>query len=531
MRSNGFIALLAFLGGLTLLIALPIVLSLGFKQGPVQSQAATVSPTKQLGDPVTSQPVERLYQQPSVECTVDITTTDKPPSGNTTIQTAAAVANYTGQSLVEDVNVPGNPVQATTHSDFYRLDNALVNYRYTLQAKPDRTTNYNLGIIIYNRDRQAIYTDTDTSNYQASIAFEATNEGPYYFEIFQVSEQCSGGTYNLIYSSPTAPTPTNTPTNTPFPSTPTPQPTWPSGFDQYEPNYDFDTATTIAPGLTYNLNFMPWGGWSEDNDFFRIRVKPGLMLSCETSDLDPGVDPNMIFYSRPDLNAGVASNDDISLLNFNSRVSYYVNYEGYIYILVGQGGRMSPADAANSNYKLTCEYIAPGTPIPGDDDTTPVPGATATPAPDKDPIRPPATATPRPPTSTSPIATPTPEADETTDLTFQLLTTPVPVTPTPTPTGFRSFRFMAYYDDDLDGQPGAGEGIPGFYVRVLSVQTGEELARGYTDEQGQISFTVPTVDTVRVLVPLLGFDQLVSATTPEVIVRIAPPALPETIPY
>jgi hypothetical protein len=77
---------------------------------------------------------------------------------------------------------------------------------------------------------------------------------------------------------------------------------------------------------------------------------------------------------------------------------------------------------------------------------------------------------------------------------------------------------------------GAGEGIVGVFVLVLSADGSRELAQGYTDEQGQLSFTVPTVSTVRVLVPLLGYDRLIEASRPEVRVRIVPPTLPEAIP-
>ncbi|HUM37423.1 MAG TPA: hypothetical protein PLQ85_11185, partial [Anaerolineae bacterium] len=67
-------------------------------------------------------------------------------------------------------------------------------------------------------------------------------------------------------------------------------------------------------------------------------------------------------------------------------------------------------------------------------------------------------------------------------------------------------------------------------VRVLHAVSGEELARSYTDDQGQQSFTVPTAGSVRLLIPLLGLDRLVDPTTPEVNMRIAPSTLPATIP-
>lgn len=521
MSSRGMLALFGLVAGLLLLALLPW----GATTFAVNSAPQVVELARR-GD--ARLPLVALAAQPPVTCSVSITTTDSPPINNHSFATAAAIANYTGQSLLtRNVNYTdfgGGSVEVATRSDFYRLDNASVNYRYTVQAKPDRTTNYNLGIIVYDRDQQPIYTHTDTSTYAAIVTFETLNEGPYYFEVFQVSAQCEGHTYALIYSAPVPPTATPTPTGTPIPlptNTPLPPPTWPAGFDQYEPNNSFEQATTIAPGITYNLNFMPWPGHEVDNDFFKIRVKPGLLLTCETSDLAPGVDPNMIFYSAPNTGSVLAGNDDIAPGNFNSRIAYYSTYEGFVYVLVGQGDRMARHDAANSGYKLSCTLVVPGS------TTTPT-----TPVPSKDPTVPLPTRTPQPTVAppTSPIATPTAPPAVDVDLVFRRVLTPEPPTSTPAPTGTRTFRVTVFYDGNLDGQPGAGEGIPGFYVQVLSTQTGEELARGYTDDQGQIAFTVSSVGTVRVLIPLLGLDRLIGPSQPEVNVRIAPPTLPNTIP-
>ncbi|MBN2002146.1 MAG: hypothetical protein JXA21_02215 [Anaerolineae bacterium] len=473
-----------------------------------------------------------FYQTP-IYCSVATTTTDSTPTGNHDFGTAAMISNYVDQSLLTISPAPPTTVaNVPVQPDFYRIDNALINYRYTIQAIPDFTTNYNLGIIVYDGNYTAIFTDTDTSNNSATASFVAFNQGPYFIEVFQVSAQCTGRTYDLVYSSPLAPTPTNTPppptsTSTPRPTAvnPTQQP--PSGFDQYEPNFDFDTSTLVAVDVTYSLNFIPWGQWSNDNDFFRIWVKPGLRYTCETSDLGPGVDPNMIFYSAANLNSAVGSNDDISLTDFNSRVSFFSTYEGYLYILVGQGDRMKPQDTTNSTYKLKCTMTAPGA------TATLAPGVTPTAVPDKNPIVNPTTQIPTtsPPTDTPPAETPLPtETPSSAALTVNPLATPTPATPVATPTGFRTFRVLVYFDNNRDGQPGAGEGIPGFFVRTLAPETNTELARGYTDEQGQLSFTVPTVGTVRVVVPLLGFDRMVETAKSEVDIRISPPTLPDTIP-
>ncbi len=465
-----------------------------------------------------------LLQQPPMQCSVTITTTDRAPTGNHNLnnpETLPALANYSGQSLLaQSPAYPGQLVD--TRSDFYRLDNAQIDYRYTVSALPALTTNYDLGLILYDRTLTAVLTDSNPfAGNSASITFVATNTGPYFFEVFQRSDNCTGGTYSLALSAAT-PTPlpaTATPTATPGPGTPTPLPTLRPGFDQFEPNYNFDTAAVIAPGVSYRLNFIPYGHPpGDDNDFFKLWVKPGLVFTCETFDLDPGVDTNMILY---DANREViAGNDDRALGDYSSKVSYYSTYEGFLYVLVGHGGRIPLENTDDSEYSLRCEMQVPGAVL------------TLTPPPSKD-TTPVATATPR---TTSPVATPTltprpeGEGEGTVVLSVRPMVTPPPLQPTPTPSGFRTFRLVIYYDTNLDGQFGAGEGVPGFFARILDASSGAELARGYTDEQGQLSFSVPTVGTVRVLVPLLGVDRYVDSATSEVKVRIVPAELPEVIP-
>ena len=516
-KYRGAITALGTIGGTLLLVALYLFLSVG-ADGQARGLPKAVNASSNAFKVIPDSFSPFVVANGAITCTLEITTTDKAPLDNHSFAQAAGIANYTDQALAtgsEDDLVP-------TQSDFYRLDNASPQTQYTIQARPDWTTNYNLGIIVYDKDRVPIITDTNTfDNNYATVVLIAEEQGPYFFEVFQVSEQCSGHTYSLVISSiaPTG-TPTPTPTTTPQPGQPTPQPTWRAGFDIYEPNYNFEKATTIAPGIPYNVNFIPWGGAGVDNDFFRVRVKPGLQLTCETSDLDPGVDPRMVMYSGPGEAYFVADSDDIALGDFNSRLSFYATYEGYVYILVGQGNRMDAWDTVNSEYTLSCTLSAgiSLTPSP-DKDTVPTPSyPTITPQP---------TATPR--SETSPIATPQPPDTER-PLSFRLITRPDPPTPTPEPSGFRTFRVQVYFDGNYDGQMGAGEGITGFYVIVMSPDGSEELAQGYTDEQGQLSFTVPTINTVRVLIPLLGFDRLVEVNKPDITVRVIPPTLPDSVP-
>lgn len=447
-------------------------------------------------------------------------------------------ANIPGETEVNDapntadpLAVPGRIFGAIT--DIYDTDCFVIDvtigmqYRIILQ-------DYGLNRWLRIYDHNGFYTgigNTTATNHQLETTLQASDTR-YYLCIEAVTEASPSNALvdyllEVIILQPTATatntfTPTPTRTSTPSSPTNTPKATWPSGYDDYEPNYNFALATTIAPGLNYDLNFMPWGGATVDNDYLKIRVKPGLQLTCETNDLDPGVDPRMAFYSGPGEGYFMMANDDIALGDFNSRLSYYASYEGFLYILVGQGDRMDIRDAAQSAYSIKCELG--------------VPGAQATPAAGKGDYTPPATTpspTKTPQTPVSPIATPTqpPEAEgESRELEFRLVTTPPPPTRPPAATGYRTFRVMVYYDANNDGLPGAGEGVPGFFATVHSPETKAELARGYTDDQGQISFTVSTVGTVRVLIPLLGFDRLIEATKPEVDVRIAPPSLPVSIP-
>lgn len=460
--------------------------------------------------------------QSAISCTLETTSTTTTDTtwNNHGFGTNIQVSNYTDLSLISSTNdPPASSIPAEL--DFYRLDNAVIGAKYTIQAKPDRTSNYNLGIRVYDKLQKEILADIDTSTYYAIVTLIPDDYGPYYIEVFQVSAQCTGDTYSLIYNY-TAPTPTPSPTATTTPGpTATPQPgsTWMTGFDQYEPNFDFNIATTIAPGLTYNMNFVPWGGGDVDNDFLKIRVKPGLQLTCETSDLGPAVDPRMVFYSGASEQNYLMANDDIALGDFNSRLSYYATYEGYVYILIGQGARMATRDTVSSDYAVTCDLSVLGDPTPQPGQTPIVDNDMPTPAPTPT-LQAPAVATPTPP----------PVVAEDVELTFRLVTRPEPPVETPEPTGFRTFRVIAYLDADQDGAMGAGEGVTGFFIQVLSPDGQRGLAQGYTDDQGQLSFTVPTIGTVRVVVPLLGVDRLIEASKPEVKVRIAPPSLPDTIP-
>ncbi len=364
-------------------------------------------------------------------------------------------------------------------------------------------------------------TITENDDYGGTLGSQVTwqsssSSGSGYYKIWVENRdgsnrQTTGQTYNLILTDLVAtPTPTPGPTSTPKPgSTSIP------GLDQFEPNYDFAHAATLGTGITYQANFIPWGGATEDNDYYKIWIKPGLHFTCETLDLAPGVDTNMIVYDGN--YSDIGGNDDIELGEYRSRLTYFSTYEGWLYILVGHGGRLPSSELENSDYKLLCEMRVPGqstatsTPEPnGTPDLTTTPGSQ--------------TATPTP--SGSPIATPTPAED----LTVRPLTTPTPVPATTPAPHFIPISLLVYFDANDDRQPGAGEGISGISVQAYEVATNQLLAQGFTDEQGNLEFTVASSGPARVSVPFFGFSQLVAGEGASIYLRVPPQPLPEGAP-
>jgi hypothetical protein len=271
--------------------------------------------------------------------------------------------------------------------------------------------------------------------------------------------------------------------------------------DNFEPNYDFAHASTIATNVTYSANFIPWSGGTEDNDFFKIWIKPGLHFICATSELAPGVDTNIIVYDS-NRNA-IGGNDDVTLGDYSSRFAYFSTYEGWLYVLVGHGGRLPMTEVKDSAYKIRCEMQVPGQ-------------ATATSTPEAgEATPPPATQVPPPPTSRPPE-----------ELTVRPLTTPTPasaVTPAPR---FIPITLLVYYDAKDDRQPGAGEGIAGISAQAYDAATNQLLAQGFTDEQGNLQFTVSAQGPVRVAVPFFGFSQLVAGEGAIIYLRVPPQPLP-----
>ncbi len=596
-----------------------------------------------------------LYQAQQFECTVTYTTTDSLDNVNAcpvgesseycANNKATTLSSYDNLALIAETDVPeGEEREVAVHEDWFRLDNADVDALYTVQAVPDRTRNYNLGIVVYDLNYDEVDSDEDPLDNSSEVTFQADSVGPYFFRVFQLTGDCTGRTYDLNASKVE---PTATPTLTPMPSTdedayepndsfeeamagaptlpiqvpilleltfhtdddvdyfrfytksgrwyqattsdlnlidtlveiydsnqtrierdddgagglasqaswrasydgyyyivvqnnvnsagsynltideitapatatpgtPSPGPTPRARADDCESNPDFERACVIPVNQTQTFNFVPVVGEGPDNDFYKIWVKPGLHFRCETSDLSPGVDPNMIVFSGPSWDQAIGGNDDIAPCDYNSALNYYSTYSGWLYVLVGTGDR-TPPDILDSSYSLQCEkstepFAATSTPRPTatSDSSGKLPTAEPTETPRATPTR-----------AESPVATPTPEAST---LSIRPLTTPTPP-PTRAPR-FVPIDLLVYYDANGDGQPGAGEGIAGISAQAYEVATNELLAQDFTDEQGSLAFTVSAQGPVRISIPFLGFSHLVTGAEASVQVRVPPHSRP-----
>ncbi len=384
--------------------------------------------------------------------------------------------------------------------------------------------------------------DVEPGNLGSRVIIMAPTDGFYFVELTNRDPTDPvGRTYQLgVDEVPGTPSVTPTPTDTVEPevsATPSGVPSAIPGADAMEPNYDFEHARVLGAGVQYdNLNFVPWAGSDPnqpDNDFFRIWVKPGLFFSCETFNLSPGTDTNMILYLGPSFEQGGPGNDDRAPGDYSSQVSWYSTFTGWLYILVGpRWAGIPPDQLAPFTYSLECSLDEAPTLTPLPPTRTPWPTSSAplptyTPVPTYTPYP---SATPQP---TGVVQAPSP--------TQQPSPTPPPIPlsilplPTATPAGpalrVITIDILIYYDANENLNPELEEGIRDLAVAVYDTVGSELVAFGYTSESGGLHFgPLSVTGVVRVEVPFLGYSRRVSGTMEQIEVRIAPQPLPEDIP-
>lgn len=487
--------------------------------GASSNPAAPPLDVFEMGDPLSIGEIVP-QQQSTVTCTLAATTIDGLGFDNSSFATAAAVANYTNLALA-----PGAAAQQVpAANDYFRLT-AQQGLYYSVEARPNQITNYNLGIIVYNSTQTPILTDTNTlDNNAAKVVLIAPSGGLYYFRVFQIDGTvCSGGTYSLIASEATAtptptstPTPTHTPTGTPSPTTSATPGSPIPGVDRFEPNWTFDLAGLIAANQKEaNLTFVPAPGtnpFEPDNDYYKMWVKPGELYTCETLDLSGFTDTNLILYDNN--RNGLGGNDDIDRANGNkaSRIRYYATYEGWLYILIGNVYPIEEPnrDASKFTYSLLCSTGPGPSPTPSN---TPLPVT----------ILPSNTPTPSPTFTPSSTPTPTPPF-------FQVRPLPTVTPAGQPPSKLIPISLQVYYDINNNHAPDPGEGIVGISARVVDVTTGQELAHAFTDGFGFANLTVSAPGVVRLIVPYLSQSFIIQPSGSSVLLRVAPYNLPGTIP-
>ena len=471
-----------------------------------------------------------VFAPDAIACSVSITTTDSlNNSNNSGPGSAVPVANYSGLALVNPVlwpEVATPPVSRTVQDDWFVLGNATPNYIYSFEASPDLGGNYNLGMEIYTGTTVIpvgispvpYASDANTGDGNSTkIVASFPGQGPYYIRVYQISSFCTGSTYTFKFTSTP---PTLTPTGTPKPTktiTPTPGPfACVTGADSFEPNNDFDTATTIGIGLKYTgLNFVECStsdsGW--DNDYFKARVKPGMLVTCRTADLSAGTDTNLILY---DVNRnGINGQDDLNRAagDLSSSVTYYVTYEGWLYGLVGEGFHRPLSEQSKATYSYECTIANQSTP-------TPAPTPTDLPnVPTRTPVPPTPTETPIP----SPTLSPTPPS---------IRVIPLPTaTPVGLPLKAIPVSLQVYYDADSNNKPDPGEGIIGVSARVFDLSSGNLLAQGLTDQTGRVSITVNVPGAVKLVVPYFNYSAIILPNQGgAAVLRISARDLPQSIP-
>lgn len=364
-----------------------------------------------------------------------------------------------------------------------------------------------------NGNKLAENDDVDVASRRSQVQFRAREDGFYFARIIDTDPSDSTNkTYSFGVDEIVPPTATPTATRIAAP-------------DTCEANNSLETACLIGPGqVVANMNFVPPEGTGTDNDFYRLPVKAGVLYTCETQNLTAVTDTNMIFLNNhggdfvPPL-----GNDDRTLGDRSSELSWYATYTGNLYILIGPVGSLPYADTPQTGYDLLCTSAA----------------ATATPPPT-------ATLPPAPPSSgggqfvPSPTPFPTPSVTPETGDAATPTRRPPPVPdfrPLPTatlPAGaeqFTTVQVTIYYDSNFNNMPELTEGIMDVAVGLYDNAAGTLVAFGFTNEAGVVRFdSIRSSGAVRVEVPFLNFTQVVTGASANILLRVEPRPLPSGIP-
>ena len=398
--------------------------------------------------------------------------------------------------------------------DYYRF--AVKSGTFYQLTTSDLSPGIDTVLKVYNQNGQPIAENDDfgpAGELHSQLVVQADTTGFYFARVVNKSPaDAANRTYCFAIDAMEQPTPTATPTLLPTRT----------GSDTCEPNGRIDIACLFGDNQSQAFNFVPPFNEGPDQDFYRIWVKPGTTVTCETNQLSAVTDTNMIMLgpNGEDFNPQLG-NDDKAPGDRGSRLTFTSFYTGWLHVLVGPVNPVLVAQAAQFTYTLACTSSVPPTATPTTPFVAPPTGGgggiiapTITPLPTPTPFDLSALLTP------SPVVIP--------EVTIQPLPTATP------PSGAlqtATVNVTVFYDSNFNFTPEINEGIQDVAVALYDNTNGRLLAFGYTNQAGAVRFeAIPSSGAVRVEVPLLNYTQIVGTGESNISVRVAPLPLPIGIP-
>jgi len=426
---------------------------------------------------------------------------------NSSLSEATDISNILGKSLGATLYLEDDELDEDWYVFLVDSHGDEAKYRVEAIAWPGLT----LTLELYGPAGNILQTETTSSG---TLTFNFKSSMTAYYAVRVLNDEESTGNYQLRVSdlTPEDDGETSTPESdddevvTPQPTVSTPEPTPDTGGkpDFAEPNWDFAVAYRVVPGdVLSNLNFAPTNPNQIDNDYFKMAVVPNQSYLCRTDNLSTGLDTNLIIFNQSRQVLG--GNDDINIATneINSSVTFSVDTEQEIYILVGyKHGDIRQPGAAT--YTLSCSASMPDE-MPAQ---APSAGAGGT-------------------------------GNNVSERSTMLLTTAdirlirSPDLPDETPVldaQVTQIPLLIGYDRNGDERVNPNEGASGISVRVYNARTNEEIDHALT-RNGSIQFVIASADALRVEIPLLGISIDIdpgNTETQEIVLPavLVPPVLP-----